>query len=194
MDNELILKVENVYKKYRLGTIGGGTLTGDLQSWWAKIRHKEELVDGEYAIGVQVAIINSKKQILISQRAPDKKILPLKWECNGGAVLSGEDFVGALIREIQEELGIKLEREEIIFHKSVKRERSFKEMYVVRKDIKIEDLRFADGEAVAGAGVDIDEFERMFNLGEIVHNVNFDRNDYEKCVEILEEREVVKGE
>lgn len=159
-----------------------------------KIRHKEELVDGEYAIGVQVAIINSKKQILISQRAPEKKILPLKWECNGGAVLSGEDFVGALIREIQEELGIKLEREEIIFHKSVKRERSFKEMYVVRKDIKIEDLRFADGEAVAGAWVDIDEFERMFNLGEIVHNVNFDRNDYEKCVEILEEREVVKGE
>ena len=67
-------------------------------------------------------------------------------------------------------------------------------MYVVRKDIKIEDLRFADGEAVAGAWVDIDEFERMFNLGEIVHNVNFDRNDYEKCVEILEEREVVKGE
>ena len=42
MDNELMLKVENVYKKYRLGTIGGGTLTADLQSLWAKICHKED--------------------------------------------------------------------------------------------------------------------------------------------------------
>lgn len=37
-----MLKVENVYKKYRLGTIGGGTLTADLQSLWAKWRKKED--------------------------------------------------------------------------------------------------------------------------------------------------------
>ncbi len=42
MNEELMLKVDNVYKKYRLGTIGGGTLTADLQSWWAKVRHKED--------------------------------------------------------------------------------------------------------------------------------------------------------
>lgn len=42
MNNELMLKVDNVYKKYRLGVIGGGTLTADLQSWWAKVRHKED--------------------------------------------------------------------------------------------------------------------------------------------------------
>jgi len=42
MSEELMLKVDNVYKKYRLGTIGGGTLTADLQSWWAKVRHKED--------------------------------------------------------------------------------------------------------------------------------------------------------
>lgn len=42
MAEELMIKVEDVYKKYRLGVIGGGTLTGDLQSWWAKVRHKED--------------------------------------------------------------------------------------------------------------------------------------------------------
>ena len=42
MAEELMLKVEDVYKKYRLGTIGGGTLTADLQSWWARVRHKED--------------------------------------------------------------------------------------------------------------------------------------------------------
>ena len=36
------IKIENVSKEYRLGTIGGGTLQGDLQSFWAKLRHKED--------------------------------------------------------------------------------------------------------------------------------------------------------
>ena len=27
---------------YRLGQIGGGTLQADLQSWWARVRHKED--------------------------------------------------------------------------------------------------------------------------------------------------------
>ena len=41
MDN-LAIKIENVSKEYRLGAIGGGTLQGDLQTLWAKIRHKED--------------------------------------------------------------------------------------------------------------------------------------------------------
>ena len=41
-DKELVLKVDNVKKKYRLGVIGGGTLQGDIQSWWARIRGKED--------------------------------------------------------------------------------------------------------------------------------------------------------
>ena len=41
MEN-IAIKIENVSKEYRLGAIGGGTLQGDLQSFWAKIRHKED--------------------------------------------------------------------------------------------------------------------------------------------------------
>lgn len=41
MDN-LAIKVEDVYKEYRLGAIGGSTLRGDLQSWWAKARGKDD--------------------------------------------------------------------------------------------------------------------------------------------------------
>ncbi len=40
--NDTIIKIEDVSKQYRLGLIGGGTLQGDLQSWWAKIRGKED--------------------------------------------------------------------------------------------------------------------------------------------------------
>ena len=40
--DELMLKVENVSKVYRLGEIGGTTLRDELQRLGAKIRHKED--------------------------------------------------------------------------------------------------------------------------------------------------------
>lgn len=36
------IKISNVKKKYRLGQIGGATLQADLQSWWSRVRHKED--------------------------------------------------------------------------------------------------------------------------------------------------------
>ena len=41
MEN-IAIKIEHVSKEYRLGAIGGGTLRGDLQSWMARIRGKED--------------------------------------------------------------------------------------------------------------------------------------------------------
>ncbi len=40
--SETIIKVDHVSKQYRLGTIGGGTLKGDLQSAWARWRGRED--------------------------------------------------------------------------------------------------------------------------------------------------------
>ena len=39
---EVAIKIEHVSKQYRLGSIGGGTLRGDLQSWIAHMRGKED--------------------------------------------------------------------------------------------------------------------------------------------------------
>ena len=40
--SERILEVDGVSKQYRLGMIGGGTLHGDLTSWFARVRGKED--------------------------------------------------------------------------------------------------------------------------------------------------------
>lgn len=48
--SDVVIEIENLKKQYRLGSIGGGTLSADLQSWWAKIRGKEDpnsLVDSK---------------------------------------------------------------------------------------------------------------------------------------------------
>ena len=39
---EIILKVENLSKQYRLGTLGTGTISHDLNRFWARIRGKED--------------------------------------------------------------------------------------------------------------------------------------------------------
>lgn len=39
---ETMIEIDNITKTYRLGTIGGGTLKGDIQSFWARVRHKDD--------------------------------------------------------------------------------------------------------------------------------------------------------
>lgn len=39
---DVAIRLSGVKKMYKLGQIGGGTLTADLQSWWARIRGKED--------------------------------------------------------------------------------------------------------------------------------------------------------
>ncbi|TXE05838.1 ABC transporter ATP-binding protein [Gelidibacter salicanalis] len=38
----IILKAENISKQYRLGTVGTGTISHDLNRWWHKVRGKED--------------------------------------------------------------------------------------------------------------------------------------------------------
>ena len=40
--SDIAIKIENLKKQYRLGTIGGQTLNAELQSWWARRRGKED--------------------------------------------------------------------------------------------------------------------------------------------------------
>ena len=41
-NREVAIRISGVKKRYKLGQIGGGTLQGDLQSWWARVRGKED--------------------------------------------------------------------------------------------------------------------------------------------------------
>ena len=42
MSDKIAIRIDGIGKQYRLGAIGGGTLRGDLQSWWAKLRGKDD--------------------------------------------------------------------------------------------------------------------------------------------------------
>lgn len=41
-NRDIAIQITGLKKRYRLGVIGGGTLQGDIQSWWARKRGKED--------------------------------------------------------------------------------------------------------------------------------------------------------
>jgi lipopolysaccharide transport system ATP-binding protein len=53
---DIILKIENVSKQYRLGTVGTGTINDDLKRWWYSLRGKEDPF-------LKVGDINDRTQI-----------------------------------------------------------------------------------------------------------------------------------
>ena len=40
--SDVVIRVENLWKEYRLGVINHGTLRADLSSWWARMRGKDD--------------------------------------------------------------------------------------------------------------------------------------------------------
>lgn len=56
-NNDIMIRVDGLKKQYRLGQIGGGTLRGDLQSWWARKRGKE---DPNTKIGTDQRLVGQK--------------------------------------------------------------------------------------------------------------------------------------
>ena len=40
--NDVVIRVEDLWKRYQLGTINHGTLAHDLQSWWARLKGDED--------------------------------------------------------------------------------------------------------------------------------------------------------
>ncbi|TCS96795.1 8-oxo-dGTP diphosphatase [Hazenella coriacea] len=62
---------------------------------------------------VGAVIRNASNQILCAQRSP-KMSLPNHWEFPGGKIKQGETPQEALVREIQEELGCKIEVYQLI--------------------------------------------------------------------------------
>jgi 8-oxo-dGTP pyrophosphatase MutT (NUDIX family) len=105
------------------------------------------LKDGEYTICVHCFIINSKKEILLTQRSM-KMNRGGKWEDTHGGLKSGETSINGMIRELKEELGIEIKQEELKLYKTLKKDNVFRDIYVIYKDISLDSIRFNDGEVM----------------------------------------------
>jgi 8-oxo-dGTP diphosphatase len=59
---------------------------------------------------VVVGALVREGRVLLAHRSPDKHAYPDVWELPGGVIEAGESELGALARELHEELGVRIER------------------------------------------------------------------------------------
>jgi len=78
------------------------------------VKRGDKLKFGEYHLVVNIWIKNDQNEFLITQRSINKSH-PLMWECTGGSAIKGETSIDAAIREVKEELGITLSKDNATF-------------------------------------------------------------------------------
>ena len=144
----------------------------------------EKLNDFEYHLVVRVWIVNSDKEILLSQRGM-KKRGPLLWECTAGSAISGENNIDTINREVFEELGIDLSHDKGICMLDVRRDshHDFYEVWLYRKDIDLSDI-VIDGEDVINVKwVKIDELLQMMKENQLMPTLSNFPDLYRKYVQ-----------
>ena len=75
-------------------------------------RNDWHMQDGDYHLTVLALVKTPEGRLLITQRKADKEWAPLKWEIPGGGVRAGETSEEAVLREVQEETGLKVLKEQ----------------------------------------------------------------------------------
>ncbi|WP_123054443.1 NUDIX domain-containing protein [Clostridium sp. JN-1] len=130
-------------------------------------KRSDILNKGEYHLASEVWIINSKREILIQQRSSNKKTLPNIWALTTGCMISGEDTLDGSIREVKEELGIFLKRNDLNFMQRIFRTNTIWNIYFVYKDIDLSKIVLQTEEVSKVKLVSIKEFKDMLSLGKL---------------------------
>ena len=73
------------------------------------IKKHDKLLPGEYVLHAIIFLKLNNGNYVMQQRSLNAKYYPGKWDVTGGAVISGETSYQAAIREVYEELGIKID-------------------------------------------------------------------------------------
>lgn len=101
----------------------------------------DEMKEGDYHLVVHVCIFNSKGEMLIQQRQPFKKGWSNMWDVTvGGSAVQGDTSQMAAERELFEELGLKLDLTNIRPHLTINFIRGFDDVYLIEKDVDINQL------------------------------------------------------
>lgn len=140
---------------------------------------------GEYHIVSVALIMNSKNEILITRRAETKKSEPLKWELTGGSIKAGETSLQGILREIKEEIGLIFTEKDAIFLKEIRKDKippDFKDIWLFKKDVKLEDIKFTDGEVIDAKWATIEQFLQIKESKQAVSTIDLGRDEYEMAL------------
>ena len=123
--------------------------------------------EGRYhtIIGVWT-IHDTEHRILITKRAPNKKICPNTWENTGGSVLSGENSRDGAAREVREETGMPCQPEDLIPITSIRIPSAFVDCFIYHTNIPTDGIILQPGETVDWRWVTLEDINALIKSGE----------------------------
>ncbi|WP_081646829.1 NUDIX hydrolase [Butyrivibrio sp. AD3002] len=133
----------------------------------------------EFHLWVMIWIKNPKTgKYLMSQRTADKDTDPLKWETVAGHSISGETSLDAALREVYEEVGIKLDPEDarIVATKVTtsfdgQRHNWIRDSYYFETTQEPDLKKATTQEVIQTKWLSFDEFKEMYEKGECCLNM-----------------------
>ena len=139
--------------------------------------------EGEYHIAVPAWIMNDNGQILLTQRKADDTF-PGMWEPTAGSILLGETSLEGARRELEEELGIKMMKNEGKVIGGARRDQyhDFFDVCLFEKDINIEEIDIKESEVADVKWVNKTEFDDMLEKGEIIQTLSYFKELYSQIL------------
>lgn len=134
------------------------------------IKENEKIPEGLYHYSVNVWIINSKKQLLLVRNTLNYNLhYPGFWNSINGNVLSGETPTDTCIKAVKSKIGIEISKKDFksIDKKLREHYQYIYETFIIKKDIDLEKINFADKTATQAKWVDLKEVYNMIENGEI---------------------------
>ena len=128
---------------------------------------------GVYHKPVWIWIINSQGQILVQKRALTKKKSPGKWDMpSAGHVDAGETCLSGCVRETNEELGLRVDEKDFIFLKEFINKRGWElaQVYLLKTDTRIEDMRIQIEEVECVKWLNYEEFNKLLYSDEFCNH------------------------
>ena len=119
---------------------------------------------GAYHIVISIWLRNSQGQFLMSRRSEEKEWSPGIWETTGGAVVAGETSIQGAVREVREELGIRLDPEKGRLVRSLRSDtmQDFYDAWMFDVDVDIDDIKMQEHEVTQVKWMDPDEIDRLW--------------------------------
>lgn len=138
-------------------------------------RSDEKFHEGEYHIGASLWIANFQGDLLIQKRASSKKVCPNVWSITGGKVRAGETSVIACLREVEEEIGLRLCEQNIRFlYRSVGADMLFDD-YIAIVDFQIDKAVLNLSEVSEIKWASLEEIMYLYSINEFMYN---NRSDF----------------
>ncbi|HIS90126.1 MAG TPA: NUDIX domain-containing protein [Candidatus Faecisoma merdavium] len=122
---------------------------------------RNSVPEGKYRLSIHIWIVNDKNEILIQQRSASRKMFPNMWTNTGGACIAGETSIETVFRELQEELNVIPNIDNLELIASYKRKKDYVDVWLLKQNINIKDLKFNDNEVQAAKWASIEEWKKL---------------------------------